>query len=216
MKKLLLCIFLILHFVPFSLSAQDIYIPGKVEREFKTTYPNISNYHWQSTGENFAVTFKVANGQSLHVVFDTAGKVTEKYMALSSTFILPEIPSYINGNLPSVSVKNYWVKQKGAERIYKVEITDLTEGGGTISGSSNGLNNTASADSALTNATILPKVQFSSSESSFVYFDRYGKPISPKEATSGLYVAKPKESPKPAYRAYYYYNKKGKNGKKKR
>jgi hypothetical protein len=210
MRKLLLSFFHILLFVPFFLSAQEIYIPAKVETEFKSTYPNISNYQWQSNGENFAVTFKVANGQSLHVVYDTAGKVKEKYMALSSQFILSEISAYMSRNFSAASVKNYWVKQKGTERIYKVELGSIAEGG-TISGSSYGLS--ASSDS-LTNSGNQPhQLQYSSSESSFVYFDKYGNPISPKEATSGLYVAKPKEKPKPLYHTTYY--KKGK-GKKRR
>lgn len=135
-------------------------------------------------------------------------------MALSSLFIISEITSYIKGNFATASVKNYWVKQKGQERFYKVELADNETIEGSIEGSSYGLStDTVSADSS---SAVQPSVQFASTGTSYIYFDRYGNPVSPGDAMSGIYVAKPREQPKPRHIYHASNYKKGKAGKKKR
>lgn len=171
MKKLL-PLFFILFIIQFPLLAQSsgLTLPTPVSEIFRESFPNAKYSVWNKEGELYAVKFFVQNNQSVHLVYNEKGQVVEKYMALPTKDTPAVISTYLNENYPDHEVQHYWIKQKGGERIYKVELVSLYEGQGAIIGVSSG-KTIVGEDSKEKIPTLDSKKEISQ----VIYFDKNGR-----------------------------------------
>ena len=215
MKRNLLTVIFLLTIQASVLYAQSQTIPSPVDSIFKSAYSKAIKTEWQTDGVRYSVTFSVSNGQRVHIVYDTLGRVQEKYMEFPRNSVPQPIADYLKENYPNVSVANYWVKQKGIERIYKLQLNEEIIGSGSIVGSNYGQEK---ADSTQQNHSDSQTLADSSSNKAYevIYFDRFGNSITSDDALSGVYVARQKVVAKPASRYYVNSSKKNRSGNKRR
>lgn len=182
MKKLL-PLFFILFIIGFSLRAQNsgLTLPTPVSETFKESFPNAKYSVWNKEGEFYTVKFFVQNNQSVHIVYNEKGQVVEKYMALPTKDTPAVISTYLKENYPDHEVQHYWIKQKGGERIYKVELVSLYEGKGAIIGVSSGK---STADVDLKEK--VPTLDNKRESNQIIYFDKNGSILTSTEAVEGM------------------------------
>jgi hypothetical protein len=110
-------IFSVLMLLGFSLFAQTIKIPPKVESAFKKEYPHAAAIEWQQTTDKYKVTF--TDDSNLHhtVIYYPEGKLFSREREMDEQQVPKVIRDYYAENLPDEQSYRVWQVEDESGKI---------------------------------------------------------------------------------------------------
>lgn len=91
-------LFIVLSVFSFSLFAQNVSVPDKVQKEFNKLYPNMKEVKWSKEGEEeFEAEFN-ENGKSISVVINDEGILLETETVIEIKDLPKDVESFVMKN----------------------------------------------------------------------------------------------------------------------
>lgn len=117
-------ILIVVSIFSFSILAQNVDVPKKVQNEFVKLYPKVSDVKWDKEGKTeFEAGFK-ENGTDVSVVFDEKGNLKETETAIQISELPKSVAPFVEKNYAGFKISGAAkiISAKG-EATFEAEIT---------------------------------------------------------------------------------------------